>query len=136
MVQRTYLRVELRSVDVFYPLLQVLESVLQLLVNVIHAGVFRLRVADEILQRGVLVEHKEFLADVGVVNRTQLQHSLYQRAGLDGVVGVHLLQGGIIARGQVSALQTIIAPHLYGVALFVVRLKFILASAHHHEYRQ
>ena len=71
----------------------------------------RLSICDKRLEGGILIEHQETVADVGVGNGAKLQHLLYQCSGFYRIVGIHLLKGREITGGKVSALQTVVALH-------------------------
>ena len=58
-----------------------------------------------------------------------MQHVLYQRARLHGEVGIHLLQGRIVACGQVKTLDTVISGHTdFGCSIVVIGFQLPLAT--------
>lgn len=139
LVERTYLRVNLRNLDRGQQLLQMLESRRECLVQIVEFGVLMLHVEQHALQRGVLEEMQELGIDVGVVDVSQRQHVLYQHTGLLRESGVHLLQGGVVARGQVETLYTVIALNVDPATFLrsIRRLQLPLAAeAYQHDYQQ
>ena len=79
---------------------------------------------------------QELDIDARVVDMSQLQHILNQRTGLLGVVGIHLLQSGIVTRRQVEAFYAVVAlnGNLTLINGSVRRLQLPLATkAYQHE---
>ena len=109
--------------------MQTAERLLELVVDIIHVGVFRLCIGYQSLQGGILIEHQETVADVGISNGAQLQHLLNQRTGFYRIIGVHLLKGRKITCSEVSALQAVVALHRERYSIgFLIRLELKLAS--------
>ena len=93
LVERSNLGIEIRLRKFWNPIVQTAERLLELVVDIIHVGVFRLCIGYQSLQGGILIEHQETVADVGISNGAQLQHLLNQRTGFYRIIGVHLLKG-------------------------------------------
>ena len=119
-VEGSYLCIDDGRLDVGQLLDEPSEGDVQLVVDVVHVGILCLGIADEHLQRRVLEEGEHATVDLRVVNRAELQHVLYQRARLHGIVGRHLLQGGIVASGEVLALQPVVSFHFDTMGAVVV----------------
>ena len=111
LVERTDLGIEVWLLKLRQPVVQTAERLLQLLVDVVHVRIHGLSICDKRLEGGILIEHQETVADVGVGNGAKLQHLLYQSSGFYRIVGIHLLKGREITGGKVSALQTVVALH-------------------------
>ena len=58
----------------------------------------------------------------GVFDSSQLQNLFYQRTRFCWIVCVHLLQCRVIACGKITTFQTIIALHLYAIAIIVIHV--------------
>lgn len=61
-----YLGIEIRLRKFWNPIVQTAERLLELVVDIIHVGVFRLCIGYQSLQGGILIEHQETVADVGI----------------------------------------------------------------------
>ena len=75
-------------------------------------------------------EKEEAGVDVSLVDTSQTQHILNQGAGLNGIGGLHLLQGREIASRKKQKLGTVEAldGHLFNIGIIVLGLQMPLAS--------
>lgn len=114
-------------------LLQAREREVEQFLNIAHVGILNLGIGKDGLQRAVLIEVQEAGVDLCIVHLAQLQHVLEQGARLYGKVGVHLLKGGEIARGEITALQAIVAMHLQLLRCLHLFVRLQLKVAGHTE---
>ena len=114
-------------------LLQAREREVEQFLNIAHVGIQNLGIGQDGLQRAVLIEVQEACVDLCIVHLAQLQHVLEQGARLYGKVGVHLLKGGEVARGEITALQAIVAMHLQLLRCLHLFVRLQLKVAGHTE---
>ena len=105
-------------------------GVVELFVHIVDVRILSLRIAEDGLQRRILVEGEEFLVDVWRINRSQHEYILDQCTGFHGVIGLHLLKGSKIGCGEIHTLQTVITLNLDALLkhIFIIRLEFPLAG--------
>ncbi len=70
LVERSYLRIEGRQLQLWHPGVQTLKRLFQLLVDIIHIGILSLSIGYKRLQGRVLIEHQKPIADIGIGNRS------------------------------------------------------------------
>ena len=112
MVEGAYLGVNHRHGYVGQVGAQPVESPVKLGVDVLHVGELRLGVRNDGLQRGVLEERQEAAAYLRVVDFSQAEHVLNERARFDGVIHVHLLQRREVTGSEILAFKAVVAAHL------------------------
>ena len=129
LVERSNLGIEIRLRKFWNPIMQTAERLLELGIDIIHIGIFSLSIGNQSLQGGILIEHQEAVADIGICDGAKLQHLLYQGTGFDGIIGVHLLKGREITGSKISTLQAVVTLHRqrYSISL-LVRLELKFAS--------
>ncbi len=132
LVERADLRIDLGRLEAGDMLTQELEGRCERLVDILHIGILLLRLGNERLERGVLIETQKLGVDLLIVDLTDAQHILYQRARLLRIDRVHLLQGREIARGEIEALDAIIAIDNHLMVVVGHELPFAADAAEHH----
>ena len=83
------------------------------MINIAHVGILCLHIADDHLQKGVLIEIQETRIDGRIIDLAKLKHVLEQCARFYRIIGVHLLQRGKVACGQITAFQAVVALHMH-----------------------
>jgi len=121
LVKRAHLGVDVGHLHVRQHVAQTAESFGEVTLQAIGVGILLGHVGNDGLKGAVLKEEEQAVVDVGVVNRPQLEHVLYQRARLQRIVGAHLMEGGIVCHGQIDALHLIetVKDHPLRLALLV-----------------
>ena len=90
-------------------LLQVRECLIELVVQIVNVSILRFCITYKCLKCRVLIESQEYLVYLGIVYFAQLEHILNECSCLHRIVGVHLLKGRKVARGEVLAFQSVVA---------------------------
>ena len=137
LVERSNLRVDARNGKVGNRPPKPLKRIFEGMVDVGQVGILNLNFIENALQRGVLIKTEKLAIDVRVAHLAELQNIFDERARLDGILRAHLLQRGIVARRQVTALQSVetLDRHCVVVLVTFSRVEFELARCAENDHR-
>lgn len=138
LVEGPHLCVALRYLDAGQFLFQSSEGLGKFLVDIVHIAILASHVHQHTLECRVFEELQQAGIDFSIVHLADAQHILDEHTRLHGIVGIHLLECGVVACGQVKTLDTVVA--LDGdlhLVLSTIRLQLPFATdAKHHDEEQ